>query len=105
MDCRKHHGALFYAAAVFPQSVVQIFGEANGYADRFFCPFCGSPVFARSEDEIEIHLGSFDTPNLLTPTYEGWTIHREKWLPEFPGMTSYSKSRDSSDETEDHKSR
>ncbi len=26
LDCRKHHGALFYAAAVFPQDAVTITG-------------------------------------------------------------------------------
>ena len=27
LDCRKHHGALFYAAAIFPQDAVAIEGE------------------------------------------------------------------------------
>ena len=26
-DCRKHHGALFHASAVFPQNAVAIEGE------------------------------------------------------------------------------
>ena len=51
LDCRKHHGALFYAAAVFPQNVVTIDGETRDYAGRHFCPRCGSSVFARSADE------------------------------------------------------
>ncbi len=29
LDCRKHHGALFYAAAVFPQDAVKIEGETR----------------------------------------------------------------------------
>lgn len=35
LDCRKHHGALFYAAAVFPESAVSIEGETRDYAGRF----------------------------------------------------------------------
>jgi hypothetical protein len=45
LDCRKHHGALFHASAVFPENVVTIEGETRDYAGRFFCPRCGSSVF------------------------------------------------------------
>ena len=38
LDCRKHHGALFHASAVFPQDAVTIDGETRDYAGRFFCP-------------------------------------------------------------------
>src|SRR2546427_759627 len=31
-DCRKHHGALFHASAVFPQDAVTIDGETRDYA-------------------------------------------------------------------------
>jgi hypothetical protein len=53
LDCRKHHGALFHASAVFPQDAVTIEGETRAYAGRYFCPRCGSSVFSRSADEIE----------------------------------------------------
>lgn len=62
LDCRKHHGALFHASAVFPQDAVTIDGETRDYAGRFFCPRCGSSVFGRSADEIEVNLGSLDAP-------------------------------------------
>ena len=68
LDCRKHDGALFYAASIFPQDAVTIEGETRGYAGRFFCPDCGSSVSARSGDEIEVHLGALDSPDQLTPT-------------------------------------
>ena len=48
LDCRKHHGALFHASAVFPQDAVTIDGETRDYAGRFFCPRCGSSIFART---------------------------------------------------------
>ena len=62
LDCRKHHGALFFAAAMFPRDAVTIEGETRDYAGRYFCPRCGSSVFARSADEIEVHLGSARCP-------------------------------------------
>ncbi|BBI48787.1 hypothetical protein HORIV_12080 [Vreelandella olivaria] len=45
MDCRKHHGALFYAAADYPKQAVIIEGEPNSYQGRYFCSACGSSVF------------------------------------------------------------
>jgi len=94
LDCRKHHGALFYAAAVFPQAAVTVEGETRDYAGRHFCPRCGSSVFARSGDEVEVHLGALDAPDQLTPTYESWTVRREAWLPSFPLAKSYARDRE-----------
>jgi hypothetical protein len=94
LDCRKHHGALFYAAAVFPEDAVTIQGETRDYRGRFFCPRCGSSVFARFADEIEVHLGTLDAPDQLIPTYEGWTVRRESWLPPFPLERRYERDRE-----------
>ena len=93
LDCRKHHGAAFYAAAIFDQTVITITGETTRFKGRSFCPTCGSSVFAESDGEIEIHLGTLDEPNQLTPTYEIWTIRREAWLPEFPNTQKYKRDR------------
>lgn len=100
LDCRKHHGALFYAAAIFPMNAVAIEGETRDYAGRHFCPICGSSVFARSGEEIEVHLGSLDAPDQLTPTYESWTVRRETWLPPFPLTERYERDREAADRTE-----
>lgn len=94
MDCRKHHGAIFYASAVFPHEAVTVDGETGDYRGRHFCFDCGSSVFARTGDEVEIHLGSLDEPNQLTPTYESWVSRREAWLPPFPQMKQYKRNRD-----------
>ena len=101
LDCRKHHGALFFAAAMFPADAVSIEGETRGYQRRHFCPSCGSSVFNRYGDEVEVHLGSLDAPDQLTPTYECWTIRRESWLPPFPSMRRYERDRASSSRFEE----
>lgn len=93
LDCRKHHGALFHASAVFPETAVTITGEVHDYEGRSFCPRCGSSVVSRSGDEIEVHLGALDAPDQLTPTYELWTIRRESWLPPF-GLKGYARDRE-----------
>jgi hypothetical protein len=95
LDCRKHHGALFHASAIFPEDAVVIEGETRDYAGRHFCPGCGSPVFSRTGDEVEINLGSLDTPDQMTPTYELWTVRREAWLPPFPLAHRYERDRES----------
>ena len=93
LDCRKHHGALFHASAIYPETAVTITGETRDYEGRHFCPLCGSSVFARSGDEIEISLGALDDIDQFTPTYELWTIRREAWLPPFPLSRHYERNR------------
>ncbi len=100
LDCRKNHGALFHASAIFPETVVTVTGTVQSYHDRSFCPTCGSPVFAHFGDEIGINLGSLDDPSRFRPTYELWTIRREDWLPEFQGMRRFHKNREGDGRTE-----
>ena len=100
LDCRKHHGALFHAGAIFPEEAVNIDGETRDYAGRHFCVRCGSSVFSRSGDELEVSLGAFDAPDQFIPTYELWTIRRESWLPEFPVERRYERDRKSADRSE-----
>jgi len=94
LDCRKHHGALFHASAIFPQEAVTIEGETRDYAGRFFCPRCGASVFGRSGDEVEVNLGALDAPDQFIPTYELWTVRREAWLPAFPLARRYARDRE-----------
>jgi hypothetical protein len=100
LDCRKHHGALFLATAIFPEDAVTVEGETGDYAGRHFCPRCGSSVFSRSGDEVEVHLGALDAPDQFMPTYELWTVRREGWLPPFPLASHYTRDRESTGRTE-----
>ena len=93
LTCRKHHGALFHASAIFPAAAVQITGPRQDYEGRFFCPRCGSSVFSQTGAEIELHLGSLDAPDQFRPSYELWTIRRESWLPEFAGVQGFARDR------------
>lgn len=96
LDCRKHHGSLFHASAVFPANAVTIEGEPREYRGRYFCPDCGSPVFGRWADEIGVNLGALDAPDQFAPTYESWVVRRESWLPPFPHTRRYERDRDAS---------
>ena len=94
LDCRKHHGALFFAAAMFAQEAVIVTGETHAYAGRHFCPRCGSSVFNRMDDEVEVHLGTLDAPDQLVPSYECWVVRREGWLPPFPLARHFERDRE-----------
>lgn len=100
LDCRKHHGAVFHAAAIFPSDAVAVTGETHSYAGRYFCPRCGSSVFARSADEIEVSLGTLDQTDRFRPTYELWTVRRESWLPPLPLARRYPGNRPDNGRTE-----
>ncbi|HVI58532.1 MAG TPA: GFA family protein [Luteimonas sp.] len=100
MDCRKHHGALFHASAIFPEHAVAVEGEVRAYAGRHFCARCGSSVFGRSADEVEVNLGSLDAPDQFVPSYELWTIRRESWLPPFPQTRRYERDREGTGRSE-----
>lgn len=102
LTCRKAHGAPFNAFAVFPRAAV-VFVDFNerpldlaslgvfapwARGRQHFCRTCGSPLFYDVEggEEVEIFLGSLDEPNRLAPTYESFTIRRETWLADLPGL-------------------
>lgn len=82
MDCRKHHGALFHASAVYDSEAVTVSGVTAQHLGRHFCPRCGSPVFSVTGAEVNVHLGTLDDPQAFLPTYELWTVRRAAWLPD-----------------------
>jgi hypothetical protein len=100
LDCRKHSGSLFGASAIFPVDAVTVSGKTADHKGRHFCPACGSSLFGRSGDEIEISLGCLDAPNQLKPTYELWIIRREDWLPPFDLARHYQRDREGAGRSE-----
>ncbi|MEL6584451.1 MAG: GFA family protein [Pseudomonadota bacterium] len=93
-DCKRQHGALFYAAAIFDENAVSLTGPHSAHEGRGFCTVCGSQVFARSGREIELHLGALDDPSALTPTYELWVSRRAPWLTPIPGAAQFDRNRE-----------
>jgi hypothetical protein len=100
LDCRKHHGTVFHTYAVFPAAAVTVTGETADYRGRHFCPVCGSSLFGRSGNEIEVPLGTFDATSQLKPTYELWVRRREDWLPLFDVARRYDGDREGTGPTE-----
>ena len=94
LDCRKHSGSVFQTFAIFPAEHVTVTGATADYEGRHFCPRCGSSVFGRSGDEVEVCIGSFDKPSLFRPSYELWVRRREEWLPPFPVARRHPGNRE-----------
>jgi hypothetical protein len=94
LDCRKHHGTLFHASAIFHQGDVAIDGTLSWFGNRGFCANCGSSLVFSGLGEIGVNLGAFDEIDLFRPDYELWIIRREAWLPPFAEMNLYEKDRD-----------
>jgi hypothetical protein len=93
LDCRKHHGAVFHASAIYAEGSVTVVGGTNVFRGRHFCPRCGSSVYSVTGDEIELHLGALDAANVFVPSYELWASRRERWLPDFE-TKSFPKDRE-----------
>jgi hypothetical protein len=85
---------VFHTSAIFPVDAATISGAMAEYRNRHFCPACGSSLFGRTGDEIEVHLGCLDAPNQLRPSYESWVIRREDWLPLFDVARRYQQDRE-----------
>ena len=49
-------------------------------------------MFGRDGEEVELSLGSFDTPRLFEPEYELWIVRREPWLAPL-GVRQYETNR------------
>jgi hypothetical protein len=62
LDCRKHHGALFHASAIFPQDAVTIDGETPRLRRAVLLSALRLARLCAHRDEIEVNLGSLDAP-------------------------------------------
>jgi hypothetical protein len=92
-ECRKHHGAVFYASAISHSAAVRVTGQTADYQGRVFCPICGASVYSCSGDEVEVHLGALDTPTQFIPTYDLWTVRQEGRLPPFAVENTLTRTR------------
>ena len=85
--CRKLTGSVFSATANWNAERFTLAGKIATYERRSFCPSCGSRLFFLFEGGVEIFLGTLDdAPNGIGPMVEVWTVRREHWLPDLPGV-------------------
>ena len=98
-DCRRHSGAPCLSFVHFPvDAFTWLSGEpkrfrSSRYAERGFCPECGSTLSMHEEvlgDRVQVTLGSLDDPGRVSPQDHVWTDSKISWfdiaddLPRFP---------------------
>lgn len=87
--CRRSAGALVLtwftvrkAAFELTRGACQIYPSSD-HGQRGFCPTCGTQITLYSSklpDEIDVTLGSLDTPGRFPPALHIWTDTRLPWL-------------------------
>lgn len=99
--CRKHSGAPCLAFVHFPvDAFTWISGEpqryrSSRYAERGFCPECGSTLCMHEEvleNRVQVTLGSLDEPECITPDDHVWTEDQISWFSIEDGLPRFSRS-------------
>lgn len=106
--CRKHSGAPALAFVHFPVGSFEWVNAAprwyrsSPFAERGFCPDCGSTLGMREEvlgDRVQVSVGSLDEPDRVHVQDHVWTSSRVSWfdtcdsLPRFPQSSSAVPSK------------
>lgn len=106
--CRKHSGAPALAFVHFPVGSFEWVNAAprwyrsSPFAERGFCPDCGSTLGMREEvlgDRVQVSVGSLDEPDRAQIQDHVWTSSRISWfdirdaLPRFPQSSSAVPSK------------
>lgn len=98
--CRKHSGAPILAFVHFPRDAFTwVKGEptryrSSPYAERGFCPKCGSTLSMHEEvleDRVQVTLGSLDEPNRAKIDDHVWTVGRVGWFDIQDDLPRYTK--------------
>lgn len=98
--CRKHSGAPILAFVHFPRDAFTwVKGEptryrSSQYAERGFCPKCGSSLSIHEEvleDRVQVTLGSLDEPNRAKIDDHVWTVDRIGWFDVQDDLPRYTK--------------
>ncbi len=88
-QCRKHSGGPCLSFVHFRADAFVWLGNeparyrSSAYAERGFCPTCGSTVSMHENvlaDRVQIALGSLDEPGRVTPDDHVWTKSRISWF-------------------------
>ena len=87
--CRKHSGAPCLSFVHFPiKAFTWLTKEprryrSSRYAERGFCPECGSTLSMHEEvlgDRVQVTLGSLDNPGRVEPQDHVWTQSQISWF-------------------------
>lgn len=101
--CRRHSGSPILAFVHFPRDAFAWIGEeptrfrSSAFAERGFCPHCGSTVSMHEEvlaDRVQIAVGSLDQPNRVTIDDHVWSRERIAWFDTTDTTPRFDRSSD-----------
>jgi len=100
-DCRKHSGAPCLSFVHFRKGAFNWINSeprryrSSRYAERGFCPQCGSTVSMHEEvleDRVQIAIGSLDNPSCVSPQDHVWTSSKISWFEINDDLPRFEKS-------------
>jgi hypothetical protein len=106
-SCRKHNGAAVVTLAGFKVDQIRFSGdkrkiyESSPGVGRAFCGKCGTPLTWEADGGdlgpiIEIHISTFDNPDILVPTSHAFYGERIPWLDIADNLPRYEGLPDTS---------
>ena len=99
--CRRHSGAPALAFVHFPIESFEWLGaepaayRSSEFAERTFCPQCGSTLGMREEvlkDRIQVCVGTLDEPDRVRLDDHVWTRSRIAWFDTTDALPRFEKS-------------
>lgn len=99
--CRKHSGAPALAFVHFAASSFSWLGDdvswygSSAYAQRGFCPVCGSTVGMREavlSDRVQVCVGSLDEPGRVQIDDHVWTDEKIPWFDVSDDLPRFARS-------------
>ena len=90
--CQRRSGSPFGVLAYYPSEMLTIEGEAtrferptatDGKFETFFCPTCGSTVYARAGKHptmLGVAVGAFGDPKFPAPVRSVWEEAKHGWV-------------------------
>lgn len=98
--CQRRSGSPFGVLAYYPAAELAISGAATRFErptdegnrfETFFCPRCGSTVYARTEkhpDMIGVAVGAIADPDYPAPARSVWEQSMHRWV-RIPGEIAH----------------
>lgn len=93
LKCQQRTGSVFGVSSYFDDDqVIETVGESKSYgrtghsglwAERQFCPICGSTVYWKAgflEQYTGVPVGAFADPDFPEPAYSAWTQSQHGWV-------------------------
>jgi hypothetical protein len=103
--CQRRSGSPFGVLAYYPEDQLALSGKATRYVrateagnafETFFCPTCGSTVYARAGKHptmIGIAVGAIADPDFPAPVRSVWEQSMHKWVTIAGAVEHFARAR------------